>query len=58
MSGFLEQGGRWETFLRPAARDTAMHYALLEFVKDDDPDQFSRDARRYSLCARGCLTED
>ncbi|MFR2467244.1 MAG: sugar phosphate isomerase/epimerase, partial [Clostridia bacterium] len=50
----LEQGeARWETFLRPAARDTAMHYALLEFVKDDDPDQFSRDAATLqSMCKR------
>ena len=30
-----------------------MHYALLEFVKDDDPDQFSRDAATLqSMCKR------
>ena len=50
----LEQGeARWETFLRPAAGDAAMHYALLEFVQDDDPEQFLRDAATLqAICKR------
>lgn len=42
---FLDEGADvWERYLRLAARSLGEHYASLEFVKDDSPEVFQRDA--------------
>lgn len=41
----LEEGAaEWLSYLREPLNDAVDHYALIEFVRDDDPDQFLADA--------------
>lgn len=40
---------QWRPFIDVLARSGRNHYAMLEYVKDDDPEQFRRDAE--TLCA-------
>lgn len=45
----LEEGGElWRDYLQCIARQPGERYAMLEFIKDDDPTQFLRDAEVLS----------